>query len=191
MSSYIKIIFTVSVMLNLLFAGIVGTYAIKKHGNSGSPEFVSGLSDDGKKVVGDVVSAAKNDMKKDRKFAKKARMNLIKIMAADVFDPDAYDEAMVQMHGYKMAMMSNIAERTKEILLKLPKEEREKFSKRIIRKLDGRDGVGQKHRNRPIAKGRDGIKDKIRGLSPEDRRRLRGMSGDDRRKFLNNMRNSE
>ncbi len=151
MKKAIKIIFTVSVLLNIALIGVVGGHAFKKQKGYESHNKFENLSAETR----DILEANRQKMRADKKGnwerKKQDREALQKIISADVFNRDEYNDAVGKMLDQRDDMMRSKAATMAEILDSLPQAEREELSKHIMRGLSGQ----KRHKKYGSCKGRE------------------------------------
>jgi uncharacterized membrane protein len=126
-----KTLFTVSVLANILLAGaLAGMIAdhprdvawddIKKELSPPSQELVTKMFQDTWKDTGAVFRQSMDN----RKY-------LADVVAADKFEPAKFDEAVKRLRGTQDLIAQKKIESTKELLGKLPTEDRKKLAERV------------------------------------------------------------
>ena len=149
MSKKIKIILTVSVVLNVLLIGVlVGMSAdeYKDHRNKRA-EFrsaVDKLPPEKSKLVKKTMRGLHKETRKTRNELKKTRKKINKIISAPEFDESAYDVEIENLKRLQSEIMTKFGQVTKELAAQLGQEERkviaELLKKRTFKK-HGHDGI--------------------------------------------------
>lgn len=134
MNRRMKLIFTISILLNIVFAGIGAGLFFKYCRDLPIP---SDLSPDARHYVARTFQEGRADAKPLINEVKKQRKTVEEILIADRFDVAAYKEAVAallaaqgKMHQHRAATMARAVE-------KLSAEDRKKFARRIMEGLDG------------------------------------------------------
>ena len=142
-----KIILSVSLVLNLLLVGVIGGAVYKKWTDRPWSEVKKSLEPETRSVVARTFQDKFREIRPLGREARKARGELVKVMTAEEFDPEAFDKAAAELTGLRDQMADIKLQATKEILQKLPKAEREKMAHRMAEKIGG--GIEHKvRRNR-------------------------------------------
>ena len=129
MSKKIKIILTVSVVLNVLLIGVlVGMSAdeYKDHRNKRA-EFrsaVDKLPPENSKLVKKTMRGLHKETRKTRNELKKTRKKINKIISAPEFDESAYDVEIENLKRLQSEIMTKFGQVTKELAAQLGQEER-------------------------------------------------------------------
>lgn len=150
MSKKLKILFTISVLLNLAFIGIVVGHGLKRYHDSPWQEFRQQLSPETQAVMRKTF-----EDKKDRIFSairtmREKKKNLVGIISAPEFNVQAFDAAVQDWQGFNQKMMQGKMETFKGILTQLPQGERQKLARRFVDVL-----TGQGHPRKDTHKKRD------------------------------------
>lgn len=146
MNKRVKIILTASVLVNVLLAGtLVGMIMDKRHEMPWekvkrelapeSQELVSKMFQDTWKDMGPVIRQSMDN----RKY-------LADVVRADEFDPKAFDEAVKRLRGVQDLIAKKKIESTKELLVKLPGEDRKKLAEQVANSFSWK---GNRHGKRP------------------------------------------
>jgi uncharacterized membrane protein len=134
MNRRMKLIFTLSVLLNIVFVGVgIGMFyrfcqEIPIPGQI-SPEarhFVARTFQEGRKEIKPLIDEVKAD-----------RAKVEKILTAEQFDAKAYDKAVDEMLDSRNGVTRKRAEIMGRALADLPAEDRQKFAKRVLDGLEG------------------------------------------------------
>lgn len=139
MKRSVNIIFTLSVVLNLLLIGVIGGYIYKKQNEPGSWHQVKEtLAPETKKIMRD--SFKRKEMIAMFMEARKKRSEIEKVLTAEEFDPVAYDALAQEIQAMNTQFSAKRLEHIKRIATKLPQEERKKLAKHAVSKLFGKSG---------------------------------------------------
>ncbi len=126
MNKNMKIVFTASVLLNLLLAGIMAGYAVKCRSPdpwSAAPAMAK-LSPQGKTLLKDSFDASRATMEQTFRDAKQLREKLNAILQADTFDADAYAAASAALREHQVKIMEQRAKTAGGLAAKLSPEDR-------------------------------------------------------------------
>ncbi len=128
-----KIIFTVSMLANVLLLGFVGGHVYKKLADTpwhGGP--AKNLSAEGRAIVDGLMKASVPD--KEQSYAAMAdmRVEMGQLLAADEFNADAFDALTSRMVTIKTRMTRDRMGTTKEIALSLQPQDRKQFAQGFL-----------------------------------------------------------
>jgi Spy/CpxP family protein refolding chaperone len=132
MSKCIKIIFTLSLLLNLVLAGMVGGGAWK-HWHHEMP--FGEASEQTRALFKQSFDNNRAAMKADIDALRAVRPALEKIVAAEKFDRAAYDAEVKKVLDVRNKMGQRRAAIMGDILAQLPQAERESVGKRMLMKM--------------------------------------------------------
>lgn len=135
MTKTIKLIFTISVLLNVLLLGFIGGTIHKKR--SYWKDVKVELSEEGRDVIKKNMKASRQEMQKKFQSMKKNHSTLKKIIEAPEFDQDAYEKAVDVVLNSKDEMMRHRAQSMGKTLAELSLVERKKLSSRMLQSLSG------------------------------------------------------
>lgn len=148
MTKTVKIIFTMSLVLNvLLLGGGIGALVHhperagewKKVKESLSPETRDLMKATFKKSKGEVFPLFKEVRKK--------KQEMKNVIMAEEFDPDVYDELATELKSIKGPLLDHKLEIIKGVLSQLPQDERVKLADHTVDKLFGKSfHKGRKNR---------------------------------------------
>lgn len=125
MSKRFKIILTVSVLLNIVLAGITAGMMMQCGQPSWQPkEEMARLSPEAKSLMGE--SFAQNRRAMDKVFddAKKARRDVVRILTAESFDKGAYEKASETLRDKQVQIMAKRAGAAGDLAAKMKAEDR-------------------------------------------------------------------
>lgn len=150
-----KIILSASLIVNLLMVGVVGGAAYKKWTERPWHEIKKELEPETRNVVARTFQDKFREIRPIGKDARKARGDLVKVMTAEEFDPEAFDKAAGKLTDLRNKMQAVKVQATKDILSQLPADERAKMAHRMAEKIGG--GIEHKVRRdrhpRPMKPG--------------------------------------
>lgn len=162
-----KIILSVSLIANLLLVGVIGGAAYKKWSARPWHEVKKQLEPESRNVVARTFQDKFREIRPIGKEARKVRGELIKVMTAEEFDPEAFDEAAAELTSLRDRMAEIKLQATKDILSQLPKEEREKMAHRMAEKIGG--GIEHKvRRDRHVRPRKPGHKPDFEKAEPDN-----------------------
>ncbi len=125
MNRRFKIILTISVLLNLVFAGVAAGLAMQCAGPSWQPkEEMAKLSPEAKSLMGESFAQNRRAMDKVFKDAKKARHDVVNILTAETFDKDAYQKASDALRERQVQIMTKRAAAAGDLAAKMTPEDR-------------------------------------------------------------------
>ena len=146
MTKTMKIIFTLSILINLVLIGVVGGSFYKHHKKYAHP-IPKELSAESRAELEDDMKASREKMRAQFKELKKYHGELRSVVTAEEFDIDAYNESVDRILDTKDEMGKQKAEMMGNILSKLSLEERRKVSERFLKSFTHK--YGRKGRKRP------------------------------------------
>lgn len=141
MSRKIKIIFTLSVLLNIIFLGVIGGGMLRIYNHFGQGEFrkeIESLPEDVQKRIDMAFRSSRQEMRNLFKEARDAKEAVRNSLNAESFDPQAYQEASEALNQVRYRMMQTQARKTGSIASELSAEERRRFAGYLMR--GGRKG---------------------------------------------------
>ncbi len=158
MNRRMKIIFTLSLLLNIVFIGVAGGMFYR---------FCQERID----IPGDMTPAARSFMARTFqqgreqifpmiKTVKKQRQTVEDVITADDFDLQEYNKATDSMLDTREQITRKRAEIMGEALVDLPQKDRKTFARRILDGLEGRRPHGGGYHHRMKEQGKDGEKEK-------------------------------
>jgi uncharacterized membrane protein len=140
MNCMMKIIFTLSVLANILLLGGIGGMYFHPKGPVPWEEATENLSPQGQQQV----SAAFKDTWKEMvplfKKAGEARRDLTGVMAAAQFDEPAFDRAAKNLHTVQDQINDKKLAAAKTLVAQLSPEDRKKFAEHLARSFSWRGG---------------------------------------------------
>lgn len=132
MSKKAKLIFTASILLNLLLLGAGSGMLVKRAYNNPWSQAYQDLGPQSQHSVARAFQKARKDMRATRKEFHAARRELTKILQKDTLDEEAYAQAMERMNEAQAKMHTHKIEMMKDIMRDLSPEEREILTDRIM-----------------------------------------------------------
>ena len=143
-----KIIFTLSILLNVVLIGVVVGGAAKQYKAHHWHKVKADLSPESRNIVARNFRAAHRDMADVRGKAQKVRKDMESIFKAEEFDEAAFDKAVKKMRALKEQMHERKIEAVKELAKSLPQEERKKMAGKLARSMELKKRGGMKKRRR-------------------------------------------
>lgn len=140
MSKRMKILFTLSILLNLILVGLVGGGAIHKY-NSFHRHMESKfghLSPELKEKLKASFAASHDEIKASIKEGRAAKKQLKEAMNSEEFNEQLYDEASKKLNDLRYKMMQHKAAKTKALVKDLSADERRQMLGYLLR--GGMDG---------------------------------------------------
>jgi uncharacterized membrane protein len=129
MSSKIKLILAVSIVLNFLFIGlIVGSYSTRYMYKWGmrhySPEIIENLPKDKQDLVISKMEQLYKVKRENWKKIRKTKSELISIIKAPEFNENLYDQKVNELHSLYREMAVSLAQSIKDLAREFNPEER-------------------------------------------------------------------
>lgn len=137
MHKHIKIILAASAAFNILFLGVAGGHVYKRVTEHPVHMAKKELSPETRNLVGRTFQSAFREMRPLRDKARKARAQLVKVISADEFDSDAFDQAAEKFKGATDAMRDLKTETAKTVATQMTAEERRKMAERMTMAIGG------------------------------------------------------
>lgn len=173
MSNKIRVIFTLSVMLNVLFIGIGASAVYKKHQHKQqiySKKIPQGVSEQAREIMKNTHKQARSENKEIIQNAMQNRKDMMQIIASDDFDPQAYDEMVDKMMKDQKLLAQKKGEFVKSMMEQMNTDDR----KALAHKMSGLIGGERprRHNNRDKMQRGDFNADK---MDPERIKKWREM----------------
>ncbi|MGI9533653.1 MAG: periplasmic heavy metal sensor [Thermodesulfobacteriota bacterium] len=153
MSSRVKIILTISVILNFFFIGLIvghysGKYYMYKNFRYFGTEIGERLSPENERMLKQTMRNLHKETRDSRKKIKKSRKELSRIITAPTFDEKKYDETVLKLHNLHTQMALKLSEATKKLAKEFNQEERKVIAEILKRGHRGpHEKPGGKHRS--------------------------------------------
>lgn len=145
MTKTMKIIFTLSILINLVLIGAVGGNFYKHHKKHGLP-IPKELSVESRAKLEENMKQSRGEMREQFKALKKNHEVLQNIVSAEQFDHEAYKVAVNKILDAKDELGRQKAEMMGNVLSELSLEERKKLSAKLLKSLSFKHGrKGPKH----------------------------------------------
>lgn len=137
MSKNIKILFTASLIFNLLLLGIIGGHALDRYKKHPWHQTKEQLSPESRNLVGRTFQSAFREMKPIGDEARKVRAELVKILSADDFDEEAFNRQAEKMLEIGGQMDAHKMETVKTLATQMNAEDRRLMANKMTRMIGG------------------------------------------------------
>ncbi len=126
MTKNMKIVFTVSVLLNILMAGVLAGFAVKCNQPEPwrAPPAMEKLSPEGRALMKQSFDQSRDTMRQTFQDARQLRERLNSILEAETFDPEAYAAASAALREHQVKIMERRAQTAGDLAAKLNPEDR-------------------------------------------------------------------
>ncbi|MGH1457161.1 MAG: hypothetical protein ACRBDI_10300 [Alphaproteobacteria bacterium] len=138
MSKALKLIFTLSILLNIAFAGLIAGHSVKKM-NRWS-EVHADLSPETRELMRDVYKEKRSVIKVNMKLAAEKKQNLAYIFSSPEFDEGKFRSAVDDWKAFNAGVIDSKFETMSSVASKLSQDERVVLSKRFVAVLTGDHG---------------------------------------------------
>lgn len=138
MSKKIKVIFTLSIILNVLFIGLMVGHFQKMKKHADWHQVKETLAPETRDILKDTFKGRWKNMRTAFKEMRDNKMAMKEVLIAEDFDTLAYDKVAEKMVEFNGIFMRDRIDAIKEVFAKLPQEERVKLADHTIEKLTGR-----------------------------------------------------
>jgi|GEM_PF-3760133 len=169
MNKPVKIVFTVSLILNVLFLGLAAgeVFFDDDHHRGHRPwdEAKAALAPDTRDIMKATFKEKKKDIIPLFKDARQKKEAMKVILSASEFDGEAYDELAAELGALKGKFMEHRFAAIKTIFSQLPQEERAKIAGHTVEKMLGKPPHGRKiriHHRETIRSSHSGVNESQR-----------------------------
>lgn len=131
MKKRVKTIFTISIMANILLAGALAGMIIDHPRDVAWAEIKRDLTPESQQMVTKMFQDTWKDTSSILRQTMDNRQYLADVIAADRFDPAKFDEAVERLRGTQDLIAKKKIESTKDLLAKLPPQDRQKLAERV------------------------------------------------------------
>lgn len=139
MSKKMKIIFTLSVILNVLLIGWAAGEAVHKFRKHDPVQKIArDMSPEGRHIVAKTMQSAFREGRGKMRDMRKAKKEIKQILTAEEFDAEAFEIAAEKMHAMFAEMGKKRVEVTKQLAMQLSKEDRETLADGFSKGFHGR-----------------------------------------------------
>ena len=141
MKKSVKIIFTSSIVLNLLFIGLVGGYIYRvKFVPKPWEEVKSKLSPETRDIIRTSFKEGRGEIIPLIRDIRKKKKAMKRIITANEFDVSAYNKLVQEIQALDKKFIKSKYDKVGNILSKLPQGERLKMADHLVGRLFGRMG---------------------------------------------------
>jgi len=142
MSKTVKILFTLSIILNVLFAGVViGMYShgfkMKVSMRQDLEEVIKEFPPDKQALVTESIESLREKTKATKKEIRVKRKEIVAILSAPDFDPALYDRKVAELHSLMDKLGNEFADTARDLALNLDQDERKALSGIIMNRRGG------------------------------------------------------
>lgn len=137
MKTGIKIIFTVSLLLNVLLLGVVGGHVYAQWKDHPWQDVREELSPEARNHAARIFQSAFRKIREVGDEARKARGELVKILSAETFDAKAFDKEAAKLAEARAEITTLKIAATKEVAMALDAQERAKMAQRMTDMIGG------------------------------------------------------
>ncbi len=147
MSRRMKLVFTISLLLNIVFIGVGAGMLVKMCQDVPIP---GDISPESRSFIARTFQKGWEDVKPLIAEVKQKRKNVEAILMAETFEPKAYDKAVDELLATQNKILQHRADTMGKALIDLPVSDRQKFANRILEGLEGaRPRHGGRHGKKP------------------------------------------
>lgn len=137
MRTGIKIIFTISLLLNVLLLGAVGGHFYVRWKQHPWQDVRAELSPESRNHAARIFQGAFRDIRGVGDEARKARAELVNILSAEEFDAEAFDRQAEKLAAARARITALKIAATKDVALELDPQERAKMAQRMTDMIGG------------------------------------------------------
>ncbi len=148
MSKTLKIIFTISILLNLLMAGVIIGHAAKKWKESDWYEVKDQLQPETRELMRQAFRSGFKEVRPLFREARQKRNELSQILSAEEFDGQAYDRVSEDLMDIESRMFAHRYGVVKDISEQLPAAERKILVKKFVSGFLDRRGSKHHHKGK-------------------------------------------
>ena len=141
MNRNLKILFTLSVILNVLLIGVSGGMVFKhRHGGPGRwmEEAQHGMSPESRNLMAREFQESHKQIGPLGQKAREAREKIVQILSSPEFNEGEFDAAIESLRDAQQSIMAQKMSATKRIAAQMPQEERAKLAKHFEKSFSGR-----------------------------------------------------
>ena len=137
MSKRVKIVFIVSLVINLLLLGIIGGHTFDRYKKHPWHQMKEQLSPETRNLVGRTFQSAFREIKPIGDEARKVRAELVKILSADDFDEASFDQQAEKMLEIGGKMDAHKIETVKTLALQMDAADRRVMADKMTKMIGG------------------------------------------------------
>jgi uncharacterized membrane protein len=145
MSKTKKILFTASVLLNIVLLGVTGGVMYKKHHGPPWQSFKERLAPETQAMVQENFDSARADIRPLLSALMKEREQMVAIMNEEPFDSARFDASVDRVQAIQRQIGDTKAQSMKSLMEKLPREERVKLADNMARFVTWDRGGSKRH----------------------------------------------
>lgn len=162
----VKVIFTVSIILNVLLLGGAGGLAYKHWNDKPYHAMHEEMSPESRNIVARTMQNAFRDSRADMKEARAIKKDIRALMVAPEFDAEAFDAKAEKLHGIMSAMGHKRIDITKELAAQLSQDDRRVLAEKFSKGFRGHDKKGSKETPHAFLKDQEKPSERIKGVRP-------------------------
>jgi uncharacterized membrane protein len=132
-----KILFTVSVVLNVVLIGVIGGHFYMRWQENSWQEVRAEIAPESRNLVARTLQKSFRDIRAVGDQARKTRAEILKILSAEKFDEKAYDAQAKKLMEQRVKITAIKVKSTKELAKKLSPEDRANMAQRMTDMLGG------------------------------------------------------
>lgn len=148
MTRKMKMLFTLSVIVNVLLLGTAGGMAYKHWSQEPYSEVYADMSPEARNIVARTMQTAFRDGREEMKKAREVKKEIRAILSAETFDAEAFDAQAEKLHTIMSGMGHKRIDVTKELAEQLSQADRKVLAEKFSKGFHGRDRRGG-HKGRP------------------------------------------
>lgn len=157
MTKNLKILFTISILANVLLAGALGGMVMDQRSKDMPWEKMKeGLSKPSQELVTKMFQETWKDMGSTMRQSMDNRNYLADVVRAEEFDARKFDEAVKRVRGTQDLIAKRKQEATKELLAQLPPEDRQKLADQVANSFAWKGRHGKRPHDQPPRPEADG-----------------------------------
>ena len=137
MSKSLKIIFTLSIILNVLLLGVIAGHTYKKWNDDPIEQAMDEMSPEGRNIVARKIQAAFREGRDEMRSMRQSKKQLQSLLTAEEFDASAFEEEALKLHELIKEKGFKRIEITKELAQELSLEDRKVLAKRFSKGFHG------------------------------------------------------
>lgn len=145
MRKRVKIVFTASILLNVLFIGAVGGVIFNRWMDRPWHSIKSELSPQSQHIIARTMQGAFKEARPKMREARQSKRELMRILRAEEFNAEAFETVAREMAELNAEMMENRIAITKDLAAQLPAKERAALARRLT---EGFSSGGQRAEKR-------------------------------------------
>lgn len=135
MSRIVKVVFTLSILLNLVLAGVIAGAVMHKIQSHPLRQAAKDFSPESQNLIARNFQDARRDMRDTFRELRSAVYRIDETMQAKTFDPEEFNRAAEKLSDIQGRMLERRLDIIRELGTALPPEEREKLGMKLLRRL--------------------------------------------------------